>query len=153
MKKIIIVFLMAEFFTLSVFGQWSDIDMQVTRATINVMLTQIDGRLPLPQGSIQTSPGRYIARGTGLGGTERFVVFVTNNFLGVVSVAVTETGGGAERNFNLHREVVDRYFTLQNAVSDINSLRGTLVRDGRRYRFAMDYHPHNQQLVIVVTRQ
>jgi len=81
MKKTIIVFFMAIIFSISVFGQWSDIDMQVTRATINVILTQIDGRLPLPQGSVQTSPG------------------------------------------------------------------------GRRYRFAMDYHPHNQQLVIVVTRQ
>ena len=155
MKNIILaIFLMTFFFQIVIAQTQTEIDEQFAIMTIMILASQVGGNIPLPEGGVRTSADTYLVRGSGIGGDERLLVYTTNNILGVVAGAITDTGPNTERSFRLHREALNSPFLqLENATISENNIRGTLVTNGRRHRFSMEYIPANQQLVISVIRQ
>jgi len=161
-KSFLTIFLVASL-SLSVFGQ-TDVDdyfnsdeWRVSLAVMQIgnMITLIDGTIPMFNGAVQVSPGTYMVRGTGSGG-ERIIVVETNNILGVVAVAFTDTGPDTQATFNHFRGAINSsHLRLENAVTTTNSIQGTLVRSsgGRKYRFSMDHTPRSQQVVVTIVRQ
>ena len=84
------------------------------------------------------------------------IVVTINNVLGVVAVTLTDTGPNSEESFHIYRAAVDtELLQLENASATINRIQGTLVRGtgGPRYRFSLQYSPHNQQKVVTIMRQ
>ena len=158
MKRIILSLLLLAMISLPIFGQSDNIEFMVARnvtiSVINIILNYIDGTSPLPyEDLVQTSPGTYMSKGTGKFDTELIVVIVTNNILGVVSFASTETGLNAKKVYDLYYDVLNKEFILQNVVINTNSIRGTLIRNNRRYSLSLEYSSQPSQVVMVVTKQ
>jgi hypothetical protein len=150
---------------LSVFGQTSsDETMIMVRGAQIYAYADIIGspmpinRIPMLQGAVRTSPDTLLIRGSGLGGDESLVVITTDNILGIVAVARTDTGPNTKESFRLFQLAVNGNipnFQLKDAVIESNSIKGTLIHntDGRRHRFSVDYFPQNQNLIMTIMRQ